>query len=162
VLLLGSDFLDSHGFHNIVDFHQWNRKIMNAYWIVLGGTFMGFAMISIFGREQEVSMGVSILITCLIPSAIIAAVLTVTELILRSGSNLRHYFMLSSSTAFSIVIVNALPNIPGVEMVFLPPLFAALAYYDKRKLYFSFGLNMFFFLFLCFFQPDLRDRIGTV
>lgn len=153
--------MDSHVFNNIVDFHQWNRRVMNAYWIVFGGTFMGFALISIFAREQDLSVGESFLTICLAPSAIIAAVLAVTELILRSGSHLRHYFMLISGTAFSVVIVSTLPAVPGVQMVFLPPLFASLTYYDKRKIYFSFVLNAFSFFILYFFHPDIQGRIGT-
>jgi diguanylate cyclase (GGDEF)-like protein len=153
--------LISQYFHNIVDFHQWNRRIMNAYWLVFGGTFLGFALISIFAGNPGLSVWESILHSCLIPSFIIMVVLSITELILRSGSNLRHYFMLASGTAFSIVIVNTLPYVPGVQMVFLPPLFGGLTYYDKRKLYFSFLLNVFSFLMLYFFQPDLHDRIGT-
>ncbi|WP_123042908.1 GGDEF domain-containing protein [Cohnella candidum] len=148
-------------FLNIVDYHQWNRKIMHAYWLVFGGTLFAFALISLFAREPGVGAWHSLLHGCLIPSAIIAAMLGVTEWNLRSGSDLRHYFMLSSGTVFSIVIVNTLPDIPGIEMVFLPPLFGALTFYDMRKLYYSFAMNLASFLALYFLNPVIHDRIGT-
>lgn len=134
---------------------------MNAYWVVFGGTFIGFALISQFAKEQDVGKGASFLSACLIPSAIIAAMLAITELILYSGSRLRHYAMLAAGTAFSVVIVCTLPTIPGIQMVFLPPVIAALTYYDKRKVYFSFGMNAGSFIILYFLNPDMWNRIGT-
>jgi diguanylate cyclase (GGDEF)-like protein len=152
--------VNSRYFHNIVDFHQWNRKIMNAYWVVFASTSLAFAIIGVVTREQSASLWESFLMFCIIPSMTIATVLGVTEITLRSGSNLRHYFMMMSGTAFSVVVMNTLPNVPGVQMVFLPPLFASLAYYDKRKVLFSFVLNMCAFLFFYFFHPELHVRIG--
>jgi two-component system cell cycle response regulator len=144
---------------NLDEFKIWNRKILNAYWIVLLLLIIGQVIFLFLGpitmHNQTV---IRFLIRyMLIPDSIIIAILLVSEFWEKNCKKSTNYIILFTSIAISYtVFYNISYRLATRQIVLIFPLFISLLYFNRKILISTFSANLLIAWIMYFISPDSK------
>ncbi len=141
--------------HNLINSHQWNRKILNTYWLVLLIALTFQSVGCFFLENKGMALSEYIIAYILIPDISIAVVLGLIELFIRQFKRYLDFIILLAGTFITIMFIIPASGMPGIYTTLMAPIFIAMFYFDRKKLLFSVALNyLSFLIYYFFFIPD--------
>lgn len=152
-----------------INFHQWNRKILNAYWIVLIISIIGEMVGALFVfAHQSRPLGEYLLYSLLLPTVVVTLTIAVAEWINRSVPAWSNYWLITTGTVIAAEYIAIQPKVDGIHMALILPLLASVFYFQWRKVLFSYGLNVIAVLIIFGFSKsysysaDWREMVSTM
>ncbi|WP_135551423.1 GGDEF domain-containing protein [Paenibacillus cymbidii] len=154
---------------NAIEFHQWNRKILNAYWLVLIISIVGELAGALFiFVQQSRPLGEYLLYSLLLPTAVVTVTIAAAEWINRSVPAWSNYWLITTGTVIAAEYVAIQPKVNGIHLAFILPLLASVFYFQWRKVLFSYGLNVLAVLVIFGFSQsysytaDWREMVSAL
>jgi diguanylate cyclase len=147
---------------NIIDYNNWDRNILKAYWVVI--TLISIAVVIMASMEGGTDPGFTRdrVLQAAIPIASMYAVLISAEVAIRYHIAIRHYLVLLTGSVVSVALVLSFPEVPAIQASFIHSIFAAVSYYDRRTALFASSVNIGAFLIIYALHDRVHARIGTL
>jgi diguanylate cyclase len=157
------DNLDTTKVPDIIDYNNWERKILKSYWIIITiAAAAALALKLLEERAGDSGIASGFVTEFILPSFLMYAALIVAEYVVRKRIPARYYFLLLTSCFVSIIIVLCFPDVNGIQATFVFSIFSAISYFDLKKAAFAAALNGTAFFVVYALHDGLREQIGTV
>ncbi|TNJ67560.1 GGDEF domain-containing protein [Paenibacillus hemerocallicola] len=152
-----------------IHFEKWNRKTLNAYWIVVLISVVAELVGAFFvWRLDSRPLGLYFLETLLLPSSLAAATVLVSEWVNKHLPAWSIYLLITAGTLIAAIFVTIQPKIDGLQMTFVIPMLVSVYYFQWRKLMFSFVVNLVALCLILLLDPeysadvDWREVVSAV
>lgn len=147
-----------------VNFSKWNRKILNAYWLIsllalvtsLAGLVFYTAMNPTFIHDGYIRQHL------IYPSCSLLATLLLAEASNRWRLKYNHNVLICTGSMIAGLLVIFHSDLDGVQFFFLVPMFVSVFYFESIKILFSFCVNIFLFTLIYLFHPVLHSQLNAL
>lgn len=148
---------------NLVNFHQWNRKILNVNWVFAIFIFISNVATEFIAlRFHLITNYAPSLTISLLPNILMLLFLFIVEIAVKHKLRFA-YDLAIIFNCISVTLAFGFYNfIPGFQFIYILSIFTSLVYFDKRKLLISFGLHVLSFILLVCFHPGLQEKISAL
>jgi diguanylate cyclase len=158
-----ADRLDTSKVPDIIDYNNWERKILKSYWIIITMVAVAaFALHTLNEGAGESGLLDDLLPNFIIPSVLMYAALIAAELAIRKRIPARYYILLLTSCLVSVIIVSHFAEVQGIQATFVFSIFSAISYFDRKKAMFAASVNVAAFAIIYVTHDVLREQIGTL
>ncbi|WNF37544.1 GGDEF domain-containing protein [Bacillaceae bacterium IKA-2] len=126
-----------------MDYEVWSKKILYFYWIMVIITFVGHLVglgVTIYYFPSDVSA--FIIDTVIVSTSVQLIIVLVCEYFIRVRKLYNSHLLIIAGTLLALVVIVINPGVPGLQSTLLLPMAISLIYFDKRKLLFSFIVNV--------------------
>lgn len=122
---------------NIDELKIWNRKIINAYWLVSLLIIVGQILFLVIDLKEDPNYSIKrfLIKYMLIPDSIIVLTLITTEFIYSYSKKFSKYLIIATSIVMVYaVFFNVSPSVAGRQIVIIIPVLISVLYLDRRVL----------------------------
>lgn len=134
----------------------WNRKILNYYWITfflsIVGSTLGHVLLH-HGNTDYIKLYI------LTPSFIIFIALFSTEIFYHFSHKLEDYFIITIGSLLASTFIYIHSTIVILQSAYLLMIFISTSYFEIRKLFFCYVLNIGLILCIYFFNPIVQQTV---
>lgn len=148
---------------NLDEFRIWNRKIVNAYWIVSLLYIIGQVLFLIIDISKDPNFAVRkfLIRNMLIPDVIILFILLSTELCFKYSKKLNKYLIIATSTAIAYTAFFSITHhISGRLVVLIIPILISVFYFSKKVLIATCSMVLSIIWLIYIFSPYQRGLLS--
>lgn len=141
---------------------EWNRKKINAYWvitlIIFFATLVGLIFRIILSPELVYEYIISYIA---IPTLLLIGLVSSLEIANRFVNSLTEYVFIIVDTMLAVILIATYTGHVGLHFILMGPIIVSAFYFDKRKVIFSCILNILMFSLLYQFNTVLREQLSV-
>ncbi|MGB8954485.1 MAG: GGDEF domain-containing protein [Tumebacillaceae bacterium] len=144
-----------NSYNLLVNSQYWNRKVLNAYWIVVMISLLVESVNLIFTLEQT---QVFIVRFILLPTLLQVAIMVATESANFYLKRYNDYLLILTSALLVVVLVNVHSTVHVIFATFVLPTLMSIIFYNTRKVIFSSLISTVLYLAVCWLNPVIHQK----
>ncbi|MFC7680408.1 diguanylate cyclase [Paenibacillus sp. GCM10028914] len=134
----------------------WNRKIMNAYWIVVFFALITeLAVLFIMIGQPPLDLHEYIIYQMILPFSLLLMLMGSSEFIIHRLKQEQPYLIIFTGSTLASILIATHSTVNGIEYLLLFPMMLSLFYDERRKLVFAMISAVVLLTILCFISPHL-------
>lgn len=141
------------------DTKQWNRRIINIFWIIVISSF-AIEFVNLFLSDRTFSN--FFIYYLIIPTLLLSVITSFTEIIYYKNWKYIDYFIISNATIMAGILVGVHSEIVVIWASFFLPSLVSIFYFSKNKIIFAFISSLVVYILLIIFQLEIRDQLGIM
>jgi diguanylate cyclase len=141
-------------FQVLANSNYWNRKVLNAYWVVVVISVLVEFLNLIFTKTET---GYFLMHYIALPTAWVVGIMLATEIIHRYLKNHHDYLLIITAAALSSVLLSVHTGVPVLYSTMVLPTLMSIIFYNRNKVIFSFFISSISYLCVCLFNTDIHE-----
>ena len=151
--LIGVILLVNYDFSHMINLRSWNRKMINAYWVLFVAAVIGESAFLIWGAPDRMVYWQ----TYMLPSSItIVLILGTTELINKLARKFNEYIIIVSGVLITFSLLYIHTDVSALYSVMFLPILISVFYFQTRKVLFAAAV-MVAFCTLLYYLKSMTD-----
>jgi diguanylate cyclase (GGDEF)-like protein len=144
---------------------EWNRRILNFFWAIVVVSGCVELINSLFTARPLKEFYIQYLV---LPTLLLSLVTLLGEWAYKKNGKYTDYIIIGSASLLAGVLIGIHSEMEVLYSSLFYPLLISTIYFEKKKVWFSFGLNLSIYLLLSSLHPVVRalndsiDRISMV
>lgn len=143
----------------LVNSQYWNRKVLNAYWIVIMISLLVESVNLIFTLQETRYFIVHFI---LIPTVWQIGIMAATEVLNMFLKKHNDYLLILTSALLVVVLVYVHTAVPVIFATFVLPTLMSIIFYNTRKVVFAFLISTVSYLAVCWLNPVIRETSDVI
>lgn len=147
--------------NNVIKTREWNRKKINACWVIILLIFFAALLGLVFQFISEPELVYEYIISYVaIPTLWLLGLVSSLEIINKLVKTLTDYVFIIVDSMIAVILIATYSGHDGLHFILMGPIIISAFYFNKKKVIFSCILNIFMFFLLYQFNTVLREQLS--